>query len=129
MKQFLFFLSSLSLLATAQARTWTSADGTKNFFGIYLRSDDTSVTVSMEGKEATFKLTLLSEPDRTWAKTEEKRLTDAEQKATPEKPTLETQYIGKKLKGKTSNIQMDRFSPMDTPKVPDYYFFYYSASW
>ena len=129
MKHLLFSLLTLGLLATAQARTWTSADG-KNFFaGIYLRSDDTSVTVFMQGKEATFKLTLISEEDRAWAKAEGKRLTEAENKTAPEKPSLDDQYLGKKLKGNTANVTGDQFNPTNTTKVPEYYFFYYSASW
>lgn len=129
MKRFLFPLLTLSLLATAQARTWTSANGKDFFSGIYLRSDATTVTVSIAGKEGTLKLNLISEEDQKWAAAEEKRLTNDEKKAAPEKPTLETQFIGKKLKGKTSHVVGDKFAPKDTNKVPDYYYFYYSASW
>jgi len=119
----------MGILATSHARTWTSADGEKHFAGIYLHSDASSLTVSMSGKEATFKLDLVSKEDREWVKTEEKRLADAEKKDTPEKPTLADQYIGKKLMGKTSSIRVDKFHPTNTNKVPEYYFLYYSASW
>ena len=37
--------------------------------------------------------------------------------------------IGKKLMGKTLQVDGDDYKKQDTKKVPDYYFVYYSASW
>ena len=129
MKRLLLPLLAIGMMAAVEARTWTSSDGKNHFAATYLSSDDDSVTVSMEGKPASFKLDLLSKEDRNWVKIEEKRLTDAESKATPKNATLADQYVGKKLMGKTSFINIDEFKALDTPKVPDYYIFYYSASW
>ncbi len=129
MKYFIFPILTLSLLITVQARTWTSADGQDFISGIYLTSDKTSVTISQEGKEATLKLSLISEEDRKWVATEYTRLIEAEKKPTPGEPTLHTQFIGKNIQGKTYHITDGKFKPVDTQKVPEYYLFYYSASW
>jgi len=122
MKRLLLPLLAIGMMATVDARTWTSSDGKNHFAATYLSS-------TMEGKPASFKLDLLSKEDRNWVKIEEKRLTDAESKATPKNATLADQYVGKKLMGKTSIVNLDAFKAFDTPKVPDYYIFYYSASW
>lgn len=129
MKRFLLPVLAIGMMTSAHARTWTSSDGEQHFAGIYLSSDDSSVTVSMAGKDASFKLELLSQEDRDWVKAEEKRLTEAEKKVAPENATLADQYMGKKLMGKTSIVKVDAFAPFDTPKAPNYYFLYYSASW
>lgn len=121
-------LAAAAMLATAHARTWTSADGTKTFDGAYISSTETSVTVRKSGREVSFKLDLLSEADRTWIKEEAARRAK-EDKAETGRGTIGDQKIGKKLRGKTVRLIGKKFTKEDTAKVPQYYLLYFSASW
>ncbi|NWK57457.1 hypothetical protein HW115_17705 [Verrucomicrobiaceae bacterium N1E253] len=112
-------------VASAQARTWTSADGAKTFEGEYVSHTDLSVTVIKNGRKVTFKQDLISEADRTWIKEEAKKAAEA----TEESTSLDDQVIGKKIKGKTVRTGDKKFITEDTTKVPQYYFLYFSASW
>ncbi len=68
------------LTGLGQARTWTSADGSKTFEGDLVSCDDNSVTVRRGIKQMTFKLALLSEEDQKWAKEEGAKIAAAEEK-------------------------------------------------
>lgn len=123
---FIASLAVLAVLGTATARTWTSADGSKTFEGEFLGSDGTSVTVLKKGKKVTFFLNILSEADRQWVEEELKKPVEVE---ASKSESIEDQKIGKKLQGKTVRLVDKKFVAQDTPKVPQYYFVYYSASW
>ena len=73
-------IASLMLTGLGQARTWTSADGSKTFEGDLVSCDDNSVTVRRGIKQMTFKLALLSEEDQKWAKEEGAKIAAAEEK-------------------------------------------------
>ncbi|BDS06717.1 hypothetical protein NT6N_17570 [Oceaniferula spumae] len=121
-------LLAVVMLASAHARIWTSADGSKTFEGNYVSSTDTTVTVLKSGREVTFKLDLISEADRTFVKEEAERLAKAEADKANQK-TLADQPVGKKLMGKTVKVVGKKFETVDTTKVPEYYMVYFSASW
>ncbi|MGB0774922.1 MAG: hypothetical protein ACPG32_01920 [Akkermansiaceae bacterium] len=126
-KTLLFTLATITAFGISHARTWTSSDGSKTFEGTYVSSTDSSATVLIKGRKRTFKLSLLSEADRKWIKTEEKRLAEEAAKAPTGK--LEDQKVGKRLMGKTVKLEGDKYVSQDTKKVPEYYMVYYAASW
>jgi len=121
-------LLAVAMMATAQARTWTSADGSKTFEGTYISSTDTSVTVKKSSGKVTFKLDLISEADRTWVKAEAERLAKADADKANQK-TLADQPVGKKLMGNTVKLVGKKFEKTEISKVPEYYLVYFSASW
>ena len=121
-------LATLALALPLHARTWTSADGKNTFEGTYVKSTETTVTVTKDGRQRTFKMDLLSEDDKTWIKENRERIAN-EAKAEAEKGNLDDQKIGKKLKGKTVSVVAGKFVDQDTEKVPEYYLLYFTASW
>ena len=60
------------MMSPAMARTWTSADGKKTFEGEMTAYDEAAdkVTVDMNGREMTFKTSILSADDIAYAKAE-----------------------------------------------------------
>ncbi len=89
-------LAAVALALPLQARTWTSANGENQFEGNYVSSTETTVTVTKNGRQRTFKLDLLSEDDKKWI-VENKELLAKEAKEKAEKGSLDDQKIGKKL--------------------------------
>lgn len=73
----------VAMLANADARTWTSSDGSKTIEADFVGSQGDSVTLLKKGKEVTFPLVKLSEGDREWIIQELERLAqvEAEKKA------------------------------------------------
>ena len=66
------------LLPVADGRTWTSADGTKTFVAELKSYDEESgkvVVQKVNGKKLSFELSILSEQDIEFIKTEGKKLT------------------------------------------------------
>ncbi len=126
--------SGLSLIAL-QARTWTSADGSKTFEG-NLKSYDKAAGVAkvLKGiREVSFKVEMLSEADREWLQSQtpeakaNKDAADMEQAVLEE---LENQVIGSKIKkGVLSVLEDDGFVDHTMTYAPEYYVVYYSASW
>lgn len=133
MKKSLLILLAAGLLpvCSAQARTWTSADGSKTFeadFKSY-NAESKKLTVLRAGRSSTFKLDILSEADREWV---EKRLEElaAEDEAKATVGSIDDQIIGKKLKkGVLSKLEGKRFKSKELETVPEYYIVYFSASW
>ena len=121
-------LAAVYVASPLHAREWTSADGKNTFDGEYVSSTDTTLTVIKGGRKVTFKLTLISDADRTWIKEEQEAVAKAEQEK-KEAVSLADTVIGKKLMGKTVRVVGNDYKKQDTQKVPDYYFVYYSASW
>lgn len=120
--------AALALTLPLHARTWTSADGKNQFDGEYISSTETTVTVLKNGRQRSFKLSLLSEDDQKWIKEEAAKKAAAD-KEKAERGSLKDQKIGKKLMGKTVRVVGNKFVTEDTTKVPDFYFVYFSASW
>ncbi len=120
-KLILTTLTAAMLCVPLLARTWTSADGKSHFQGEYISSTENTVTVIKNGRKRTFKLSLISEADRTWIKKEASK--------TNNNGSIRGQRLSKKLKGKTVLFIGGKFLKHDTKKNPDYYFVYYSASW
>ncbi|MDG1356642.1 MAG: hypothetical protein P8P36_00435 [Akkermansiaceae bacterium] len=126
--------SGLSLIAL-QARTWTSADGSKTFEGNLKSYDKAAGVVKvLKGiREVSFKVDMLSEVDREWLESqtpEAKAEVDAIDKAEAVLEELEKQVIGSKIKkGVLSVLEDDEFVDHTMTYAPEYYVVYYSASW
>jgi len=128
MKKSLILASAVALLAaTAPARTWTSADGSKTFDG-ELRSYNATtgtVTVLVNGRVMTFTQDKLSAGDiaylENWEK-EKNALSPAEMAA--------ESVVGQKVtKAKLHRLDGKRYRRAELDKAPEYYILYYSASW
>ena len=65
-KTYTLTLAALLLAGSVHARTWTSAEGGKQFQGEYVSHTDDVVTVKKGFKTVRFKIALLSEDDSKW---------------------------------------------------------------
>lgn len=126
-KTILTTIASLMLAGLGHARIWTSADGSKTFEGDFVSCDDTSVTVKRGIKEMTFKLTLLSEKDQTWAKEEGAKVAAAEENKKAAAKFMEGDF-GKALK-KLKKFDGEDFADLELEAAPKYFLLYFSASW
>ena len=130
MKKTLIAFAAIALMATngfGEARTWTSADGSKTFEGSLRSYNATSgdVTVLMSnGRALTFPQTMLSEADIAFLKEREAKKNEA---AAPAEPTTK---LGKMMaKAKLHKLDGKRFKSAELTKSPEYFILYYSASW
>ncbi|MEO1857199.1 MAG: hypothetical protein ABGY95_07540 [Rubritalea sp.] len=126
------WLALLSL--SAQARTWTSADGAKTFEGEYKSFDQETreVTVLKKYKKLKFKMDMLSEADRDWvnAKVEEAAAAEAAASAPTVEEQIASQVVGSTLNDKTLvRLEGKSFKKAQMEKVPEYYLLYFTASW
>lgn len=120
-----------AIIGSSLARTWTSADGTKTFEGDFVSGDSESVTVKKNGKKTTFKLSLLSEADQTWTKETIEKTATAEADAAADAEFAKgfaKSDLGKFLK-KTKKFDGRKYKTASLETVPEYFLFYYSASW
>lgn len=128
MKKIIILTSCLLLLAgSCFARTWKSADGSKTFEGT-LRSYDAesgSVTVVVNGRPMTFPQDKLSAEDIAFLKEEEAKMSQVD----PEEALAETEVGAKMLRAKLHQLDGKRYKRTKLDRAPDFYFFYYSASW
>jgi len=131
----LLALSALSLLiGVAEARTWTSADGSKTFTGDFKSYNEAAreVTVVMKGfRKRVFKVDVLSEDDIQWLKEQSTKAEPQESaKLGNVKEDLDAQKIGAKLqKGVLVKCDGRRFAKYEMERAPEYYILYFSASW
>jgi len=129
MKTAFVILALVGLLGgMVQARTWTSADGSRTFEGTLKSYDPASgmVTVIVDGRPLAFPQDKLSEGDREFLK--ESRMTVAETPASS--ATAATSVVGAIVaKAKLQQLDGKRFKKAESVKSPDYYVLYYSASW
>ncbi|MDF1741077.1 MAG: hypothetical protein P1U86_18080 [Verrucomicrobiales bacterium] len=125
MKASLIAIAILSLaLSGADARTWTSADGSKTFEGDLRAYDENSgiVTVIINGRAVEFPKSRLSAEDITFLN----------ESAMPEAavgPDTETEIGAKVAKAKLQRLEGKRYKKAELEKNPKYYILYYSASW
>lgn len=116
------------LSASAEPRTWTSADGSKTFEGTARSFDPTRGIVSVvtgDGRLLTFPSDKLSTADREWLKTWNP---DAGPSATGGPDT--GSEVGRKVaKAKLQRLDGERYRKAELEKTPEFYLFYYSASW
>lgn len=118
-------LAAALAMGTAQARTWTSADGGKTFNAEYVSQTDEYVTVSRGLKNVRFKIALLSEADRTWL--EAKKAEAAGKAKQGEASGLGK--IGGKLKGNMVRLEGNQYCDYEAESAPQYYIVYFTASW
>ena len=130
----LFSLLAIALsMAVVEARTWTSADGSKTFSGDFKSYNEvTGEVIVMRGyRKAVFKESMLSEADIKWLKGQPSKAA-AEEVAESEKAgeALAAQVIGSKLqKGVLVKSNGRRFARYELESAPEYYILYFSASW
>ena len=111
----------------AQARTWTSADGSQTFEGDLRRYNAATemVTVVVDGSPITFPTLRLSEGDLAFLKEHEENLSKSDPTEASEERLVETQV----RKAKLHRFDGKRFRRAELEEPPEYYFFYFSASW
>lgn len=125
-------LACLALFAgSASAHTWKSADGSKSFDAEFVKLEGELLTVKRStGKTMTFKLSILSEEDQTFAKEEAERMAKAAEEAAAA-AELANAKLPKALKGKLVRLEgksLKKFE-LSESSPPRYYVLYYSASW
>jgi len=114
------------LIANAlQARTWTSSDGSRTFEGT-LRSYNSStgeVTVLINGRAVDFPESKLSEADIAFLKEQDQEKANSS--------TMEEESVVEAVvkKAKLHRLDGKRFRRAELEKTPEYYIFYFSASW
>ena len=121
-------LATIALVAHVQARTWTSADGSKTFKADYISHTENSVVVMKGLKRMNFKTSLLSEADRDWLKEQgQKSSLEPDEKAEPTADELGE--FGNNIKNDLVIFEGKRYSKHKLESAPDYYLIYFTASW
>lgn len=125
--QFLIVLTVFSIFVfAAEARTWTSADGSKTFEGT-LRSYNSAtglVTVLVNGLPLSVEKEKLS-PDDIKFLEEEAAAAPVDLAEEVSKTVVGAQIIKTKL----NRLDGQRYKKAELDKAPEYYILYYSASW
>ena len=128
MKQSLLaFAISFLLIGSPMARTWTSSDGSRTFEGEIRSYDEDTKTVSVlsAGRILTFTTDKLSEEDLVYLK----EWNEAKNAPDPLE-VVSASVVGKEvLKTKLHRIDGKRYRSAEMEKAPEFYIFYYSASW
>lgn len=117
----LFCLLFVATLATASARTWTNQNGKTVEAEFVALNGETLVLKGDQGKTYEIPLASLSEADQSFAK----------EQATASAPTSTgTPSVFKDLiEGKLVAVAGKRVSKFEMAEEPQYYAFYFSASW
>lgn len=125
--KFYFKLTGLALLlvGSVQARTWTSADGSKTFKADFKSLKGDQVTVMKNYSARSFDISILSEEDQQWIKAEVERQKQKKEEAKKSKLGL----FGQNIKGKLEILNGKRYKKHSLEKEPKYYVLYYTASW
>ena len=110
----------LTPVAIAEARTWTSADGSKSFEADYLSSSSDSVRLRRKGKAIDVSFEHLSEADLSWIRDTVAAAESLEK--------FTTSSFGKSLK-KLQKLKGKRFTRYQIETPPKYFILYFSASW
>ena len=127
MKKTILLLGALALAAVSQARTWTSADGSKTFEADYVSSTADSVTILRKGRKVTFKLSFFSEEDNTWVKAEAKKAAMADADKAAAAAFAESDF-GKAL-SKMQVFDGKKYCDHELEAAPKLFLLYFSASW
>lgn len=112
-----------------QARTWTSSDGERTFEGEFKSYDAETemVSVTKRGRTLSFELSKLSETDQAFAKEQaESSAGNAADEAAMEE--FGETKMGKAL-AKMEILEDSKFVEHQFAKPPEYFIFYYTASW
>lgn len=131
-KSFAAFLLSCLAVASVQARTWTSADGTKTFSGELksYNAETGMVTVTVNGRALEFPQDKLSAADVAFLKENAAGAPSASSTSTsPGTAPASTAMAERMAKVKLSRLDGKRYKRAELEKTPDYYILYYSASW
>ena len=135
MKKALVILAFVGLLGgMAEARTWTSADGSKTFEGTLKSYDPASgiVTVIVAGRPTAFPKDKLSEGDIAFLSEPGAAAPGAATPAVasaPSESAATSAVVALVAKAKLQQLDGKRFKKAESIKSPDYYVLYYSASW
>ena len=123
----LLLASVLTLPLHVQARTWTSADGSKTFKGDYIKHTEETITVMKGLQKVSFKLTLLSEADREWLRQKDLQSKEPAEAAEPTEDELGK--FGKSISRKLVMFSGKKYGKYKLESAPDYYLIYFTASW
>jgi thiol-disulfide isomerase/thioredoxin len=127
MKLSLFLLGLVCFTASPLwSRIWKSADGAKTFEGKLKAYDAETgrVTVIVNGLPLMVRQDKLSEADISFLKEWSK------ESGAPEKNSAQASAVGEKVaKAKLQILDGKRYRNAELTKSPDYFIFYYSASW
>jgi hypothetical protein len=127
MKLFLLFLGLFCFASNSLfARTWTSTDGSRTFEGT-LKSYDPETgkaVMIVNGLPLTVRQDKLSEADIVFLKEW------AEQAPSESEGASQASVVGEKVsKARVHLLDGKRYRRSEVTKSPDFYVFYYSASW
>ena len=120
-------LATIVLAAHIQARTWTSADGSKTFKANYISHTEDSVAVMKGLKKMNFKISLLSEADRDWLDQQQASSNIAKTDTEPANESFGT--FGDNIKSDLVIFSGKRYRKHKLETAPDYYLIYFTASW
>lgn len=131
---------ALALAGSLQARTWTSADGSKSFEGELKSFNPATGEVKVarpDGSITIFRQNILSAADREFlaankpaAEPAPATKSTASASALSGASGLESTKIGQlAAKAKLQKLDGKRFRRAEMTKTPDYYILYFSASW
>lgn len=119
-RTFFAFLCLPLLLGSAFSRTWTNQAG-KTIEAEFVKLEgDTLHLKGSTGQSYEVPLSSLSEADQTFAK---------EQSSAPAKPAEPASIFKESIDGKLVAVEGKRVSKYEMAEEPQYYAFYFSASW
>lgn len=127
MKSLFLLLGALVLAGPCPGRTWTSANGDKQFTADFVSSEAETITVLRNGKKVTFKISLLSEDDQAWIESEAERAQQAEEAKKAAADFAESDF-GKSFK-KLQILKGKRLTRRKLETAPKFFLLYFSASW
>lgn len=118
----IFAACLLAGILSASGRTWTSADDSKVIEGDFkgFDSEKKQVSIEVEGQVVTFDLDKLSEADQGFVKSQ------VEEEAKAEKKVNVRELV---MKAPLHQIVDGKFVKTEFEAEPEYYLFYFSASW
>lgn len=120
----LYTLSAVFFVSSANARTWTNNQGRKIEAELVEVKGDNAVLKLANGQTHQVPLASLSEADQSFAKEQAAKVTEA-----PKAAAAEPSIFKKLLDGKLVAVNGRRVGKYEMEDEPEYYAFYFSASW
>ncbi len=115
------------MVSSLQARTWTSAEGSKTFKGDYVSHTAEYVTVTKGFNKVRFKIALLSEDDKKWLEEKKAEALNSEKLKAVEEVGFGA--LGDKLEGNIVRLTDKKYANFELQQAPEYYIIYFTASW
>jgi hypothetical protein len=115
------------MVSSLQARTWTSAEGSKTFKGDYVSHTAEYVTVTKGFNKVRFKIAMLSEDDKKWLDEKKAEALNSQKLKAVEEVGFGA--LGDKLKGNIVKLTDKKYANFELQQAPEYYIIYFTASW